>query len=134
MNVCCQPDSLCPGAGPSRLERPWGVVGLHQVGAPCGGWRWQALGMQQEDLVLKAGGKAKLGLTSSPMSSGRLRMALEGDFTATALTRGTSEGSAQPSHGFASDESRVHPRLLPPKPLGQTSTWSPVVKWEIMHV
>lgn len=65
--------------------------------------------MQQEDLVLKAGRKGNLGQTSSPMSSGALRMALEGDFTATAPTRGTSEGSAQPSHGSASDESQRHP-------------------------
>lgn len=97
--------------------------------------------MQQEDLVLQAGRKANLGQTSSPMSSGALRMALEGDFTASALSRGTSEGSegtsegsAQPSHGSASHESRVHPRLLPPRPLGHASTWLPVVKWGIMHV
>lgn len=102
------------------------LLGYTRMG---GGWRWQALGMQREDLVLKAGGKANLGQTSSPMSSGALRMALEGDFTATAPTRGTSGGSAQPSHGSASNGSQVHPRLLLPRPLGHASTWLPVVKW-----
>lgn len=69
------------------------LLGYTRMG---GGWRWQALGMQREDLVLKAGGKANLGQTSSPMSSGALRMALVGDFTATAPTRGTSGAQHSP--------------------------------------
>lgn len=105
------------------------MLGYTRMG---GGWRWQALGMQQEDLVLKAGRKASLGQASSPMSSRALRMPLEGDFTAAAPTRGTSEGSegtsegsAQPSHGCACDESRVHPRLLLPRPPGTPARGRP---------
>lgn len=111
------------------LLHAWRDLGVLLVYTRAGGgWGWQALGMQQEDLVLKAGRKANLGRTSSLMSSGALRMALEGDFTATAPTRGTAEDSAQPSHGSAAPESRVHRRL------GHASMWSPVVKWGIMHV